>query len=38
MTACNAAETLLLHRDTLQSEAAKQILEALTNSGVEVLG
>eukprot|EP00929_Paragymnodinium_shiwhaense_P011060 TRINITY_DN11632_c0_g1_i1.p1 TRINITY_DN11632_c0_g1~~TRINITY_DN11632_c0_g1_i1.p1 ORF type:complete len:833 (+),score=236.50 TRINITY_DN11632_c0_g1_i1:252-2750(+) len=36
--ACNAMETILLHRDTLQSGAADTILRALRSAGVELLG
>jgi gamma-glutamyl phosphate reductase len=37
-SACNAAETLLLHRDTLVNGIGQQVLVHLKSAGVEVLG
>lgn len=36
--ACNAMETLLLHRETLQNGVADTVLSALRSAGVEILG
>jgi delta-1-pyrroline-5-carboxylate synthetase len=36
--ACNAMETLLLHRETLQNGIAEQVLSSLRYAGVEILG
>jgi delta-1-pyrroline-5-carboxylate synthetase len=36
--ACNAMETLLLHRDTLHNGVATEVLSSLRSAGVEILG
>mmetsp|Transcript_10125 Transcript_10125/g.13380 ORF Transcript_10125/g.13380 Transcript_10125/m.13380 type:complete len:796 (+) Transcript_10125:92-2479(+) len=37
-SACNAMETLLLHRDTIENGVALQVLMALRSAGVKCLG
>ena len=38
LSACNAMETLLLHKDTLQNGVAMKIMMSLCSAGVKYLG